>query len=215
MFIRKSLSRIRVFLSIFTLALLTLIPNVTYAENTSQTNLLADKPLVGICILVSSNFMSDKENESYLTLETAIKDKFPTSNFTISKVNCSNFKNFLGKRDILVSDMQRLMAFLKLPTFTSFGMENNLDYVMIIICDAKTKLAKAHRNTLLYNNIALQSRVTLVDVRRNQYVYNFLINKARDQVYLSDIRAIRDVAKEWAIDFDNEFNTTKLFVSRP
>ncbi|WP_378957241.1 hypothetical protein [Pelosinus sp. sgz500959] len=209
---------------------LMVISNV-FAENSISNFSITDKSRVGICIFASSNILGDKENEAYFNVENAVKNKFLKEKFIIDHLTSTDFKNYLGKKEILVSDMQELINGVKLPMIVDFGLQNNLDYVVIVICDATTEQVKQYNSKMFYNSfthkyqsygkdqisvnkVGIISRIALVNVKNHEYVYNIMINKSRNEEFRTDTRAIRAIVEEWTKSFDSDISTTTLDIAK-
>ncbi len=178
--------------------------------------------LVGVCTVLSSNILGDKDNEAPNMVIEAANGKFSGPRYVVDqRITATDFKNYLGKKDMLVSEVPKMIDELKLPVFVGYGAEKNLGYLMVIFCEAKPeKFEKksstgswgwggggySSSNQILVKKVELLARVVVVDVKKQEYVYNVLLKKNVDDVYgfSTEVRAIRSVVKEFVKDFDSQ-----------
>jgi hypothetical protein len=182
----------------------------------------SERPVVGACVVMSANILGDKDNEAPKLLDDAVMKKFDVTKYRLeSGVTATDFKNYLGKKDMLVSEIPDMIKEIKLATFIGYGVEKNLEYLMVVFCDATTdKFEKKQasgwlgsfgggynaNNRVLIKTAHLVSRVVFVDVKKQEYIYNVMLNKNVDDHYgfATDVRAIRSVTQEYVKDFDNQ-----------
>lgn len=192
-----------------------------------------ENPSVGICIVLSTNILNDKDNEAPKMITDTVNGKFSSNRFTIDKqVSLTDFKNYLGKKDILLGDVPTMMRELKLPVFAGYGAEKQLDYLVVFFSNASFQKAtessiNAYKdksghttvnsyNTTLIKQVELASRVVVVDVKKQEYVYNVMINKnmVDHSGFHTEVRAVRAVVKEYIKDFDQQINLDSLAVAK-
>lgn len=188
---------------------------------TAATASASEKPMIGVCIIFSPNILSDKDNQASLAIKDAVYSKFGAAKYDIDQqVTPADFKNYLGKKDMLVSEVPQMINTLKLPVFVNYGSEKQLDYLTMVFCQAvthksTTSTVQAQKNktgtsttystinSTMIKKVDLITRVVVVDIKKQEYVYNFRLDKTVDDDpgFHTEVRAIRVAAKEYAQDF--------------
>lgn len=179
------------------------------------------KPALGVCMVLTDNVKAENNVKPGEWLHDAMMRKIPQDRYQRGdNFPATDFITFLSKKDIL-PDESGLFKELKLPAFLDYAKSKQVDFLFVVIGDARvwrhigTRIEQ-HKDS--DNNVWTSShdeekidyadiklRTVLVDVAKNEYVFNIIIAKRSDSpdLFANGVRSvINDGMKKALSDFN-------------
>lgn len=174
--------------------MLLLLPAMSIVGAEAATEQPEANPVIGVVLLLTDQVKAEKNNKPYDMFSGALREKLAKkADFAVINIADAELITYLSKKDI-TADSNGLLKELKLPQLLEYGKSKNLDYLLVVIGDAKVahhmktnistttdkngKVTSSHAyetDEVDYGEVTL--RAAYVDIKKGEYIQNYSVTR--------------------------------------